>query len=71
MTPVPFRAKPGTMDSLATPTGGVMPMLRWLITGGGPFATLTGQAFAFVKSTDTKCENYSKQLTKAFPLILI
>lgn len=54
MTPVPFRAKPGTtMDSLVTPTGGILPTLRWLITGGGPFATLTGQAYAFVKSTDT------------------
>ncbi|KAF8582835.1 GMC oxidoreductase [Ramaria rubella] len=50
---VGFRAKRGTtLDPLVTPKGGIMPMLRWLLTGRGPFATLTGQAYAFVKSTD-------------------
>ncbi|KAF8526147.1 GMC oxidoreductase [Gautieria morchelliformis] len=53
MVTAPFRAKPGTVDPLATPIGGIMPMLRWLLTGGGPFAMLTGQSYAFVKSTDT------------------
>lgn len=56
MTTVPFRAKPGTtMDPLLTPIGGLLPLARWFATGRGPFAMLAGQAWAFVKVTDSKC----------------
>lgn len=50
---IPFRAIPKTsLDYLGTPLGSLIPLVRWLATGGGMLGALVGAGAAFVRSDD-------------------
>jgi len=48
-----FRAKKGeSLNACGTPTGSLMPLIQWLITGRGPLLSNVAEAAVFVRSDD-------------------
>ena len=53
--PIGVHAKPGvTWDYLFHPVHGAIAMLKWLVFGKGPLATLATPFAAFIRSDDPK-----------------
>lgn len=53
MTVIPFRAAPDTtLGYLDKPLGGLMPLFKWLTTGGGIYSAIAVQSAAFIRMSD-------------------
>jgi hypothetical protein len=55
MTLISFRAAPDTtLGYLNKPFGGVIPLVKWLTTGGGIYSAIAVQSAAFIRMDDER-----------------